>query len=167
MPDNRKKKSSKKATSARPLRQTTLVESISSPARPSASPLAKSSRAPPTPDRLKRTRDSSESSDIGAIRLGPATPAKQDANDQSHSLSSRIKRRRVIIESDSDEKEGQSSDSVSSVVVVPRKRRLRRLAEKPLDSSGEESRPSRRLALKEKDPESSSDDDDEVDKSRT
>jgi hypothetical protein len=150
----------------KPLRQTTLFESHSSPARPQASCQAKSSHVPLTPGQLMRKRDSSESSDIGAIRLGPATPAKPDANDQSPSLPSRIKKRRVIVESDSDEKEGRSSDSVSSAAVVPHRRRLRRLASKPLNSSGEESHLPRRLSLKENDKGNSDDDDEEVDEGR-
>ncbi|KAF7778701.1 hypothetical protein Agabi119p4_3046 [Agaricus bisporus var. burnettii] len=164
MPDIKKKKSSKKATNARSLRQTTLFESHSSPVRPPALPKAKSPRVPLTPSRPKRKRDSSESSDIGAISLGPATPAKEVTVDRS-SLSplSRSKRRRPIIESDSDESEGHSSDSTSSAAVAPRKQRLRRLAPRSSDSSGEESRPSRGLLLKKKAQVHSDDDDDAVD----
>ncbi|KAF9454514.1 hypothetical protein P691DRAFT_716911 [Macrolepiota fuliginosa MF-IS2] len=134
MPDTRKKKNvSSKAGHPKHLRQATLFESITTPSSPKSSNTSLHQLI--TPRRSKRgyISESSESSDIGAIRLEPITPARKasDTGDRSQSpLPSRAKRRRVIVvESGSEDKEEQQSSSPQSdVAAKTRQRRLRRRA---------------------------------------
>lgn len=173
MRDNNKKKKTALARAGhmKPLRQTTLLESAaaSSPTRPPKSSNALSPHKSITPGRSKRKHvpESSESSDIGAIKLEPTTPRRtNDEDDHSQSpLPSRTKRRRVIVEdSESDDKEEQeSSSSESDAVAKPRRRRLRRLVSKD-SSTSRESSPKRHSLSKGKAKQVSSGD--EVDKDR-
>ncbi|KAJ3564292.1 hypothetical protein NP233_g8387 [Leucocoprinus birnbaumii] len=176
MPDKKKKKgrASGKAESKMKLRQTTLLGSMasSSPTRPKKSASTPTKLTTPQRANKRHISESSESSDIGAIKLGPVTPAnKSDAgSDRSSSpMPSRTKKRRVIVvESGSEEVEVQSSDS--EVVPIPRRRRLRRNASAASESEKSDSRPKRRILDKGKSRQIDSDEDEnlseEVDKDR-
>lgn len=156
MPDNKrkKKKTPARAENVKPLRQTTLLESASSPARPRKPPNANLKHITPERPKRKYVSESSESSDIGAIKLGPVTPGRiaDDEGDRSQSpLPPRNKRRQaIVIDSESDEKKEQSSTTDSSAVIVPRKRRLRKLTSKSSKSSGDKPPASRRVLSKSK-----------------
>lgn len=183
MPNHKKKQrnATGKTKDMKNLRQSTLVGSVTgslarSPTRPrkpsnAVSPIKQSTSRGP---KRKRVSESSESSDIGAIRLEPATPVKKsndtDDRSQSRTLSRTKKRRMLVVESGSDEENVYSSSS--EAVAVPRPRRLRKLASAASDDSEEPPGPraSKRRSFhkgKAKQLDSEEDLSEEIDKHRT
>jgi hypothetical protein len=127
----------------------------------------------PQGPKRKHVSDSSESSDIGAIKLEPVTPTNKSEDKDGPSsppMPSRTKKRRMLVaESGSDEDKVHSSSS--EAVAVPHRRILGRLAFVASDSSEEPSELSskRRSITKGKAQKHDSDEDlsEEVDKHRT
>ncbi|KXN89236.1 hypothetical protein AN958_05990 [Leucoagaricus sp. SymC.cos] len=158
MSDNKKKRknASGGATSMKNLRQTTLLGSAAapSPTRPRKKSGMFSPKKPVTPKAQKRKHvsESSESSDIGAIKLEPVTPTEKADNERNRSESpmpSRTKKRRIVfVESRCDEDESRSSDS--EAVVAPRRRRLQRQPSSVSSDSSEATPEASRRRLKDK-----------------
>lgn len=155
------------ASGMKKLRQKTLLGSVTSEAGSPPTRLRASittSGKPHSPRKTKK-RHASDSSELPDIRLEPVTPAKPEERDRSQSpVPSRIKRRRMlVVKSDSNGEDTQSSSS--KVVSAPRRRKLRGHA-LAVPESSEESFDQRHSVDKAKNQERVSEDDlsDEVDK---